>query len=97
MQTTAPTTPEHCQTLHQPCAPPDKQAFALIPCEGGVPPGESVTVKATFSPDYSRVWPFLGAFRIEVRDQVRWKKRGGGRSGALRGNLGGGTCLHTPT
>ncbi|CAM9138730.1 unnamed protein product, partial [Pylaiella littoralis] len=25
------------------------EAFALVPCEGGVPPGESVTVKAVFS------------------------------------------------
>lgn len=55
------------------------QAFALVPCEGGVPPGESVTVKAVFSADYSRIWPFLGAFRIEARDQVREidKKKGG--------------------
>ncbi|CAM9999546.1 unnamed protein product, partial [Ectocarpus sp. 8 AP-2014] len=45
------------------------EAFSLVPCEGGVPPGESVTVKAIFSPDYSRIWPFLGAFRIEARDQ----------------------------
>ncbi|CBJ27963.1 conserved unknown protein [Ectocarpus siliculosus] len=46
------------------------EAFSLVPCEGGVPPGESVTVTAIFSPDYSRIWPFLGAFRIEARDQV---------------------------
>ncbi|CAN0491800.1 unnamed protein product, partial [Laminaria digitata] len=47
------------------------QTFGLVPCEGGVPPGESVTVKATFSPDYCRIWPFLAAFRVEARDQVR--------------------------
>lgn len=46
------------------------QAFALVPCEGGVPPGESVTVKAIFSPDRSRIWPMLGAFGIEAKDQV---------------------------
>lgn len=34
-------------------------------------PGESVTVKAIFSPDYSRIWPFLAAFKIEVQDQVK--------------------------
>ena len=47
------------------------QTFSLVPGEGGVPPGESVTVKATFSPDYCRVWPFLGVFRVEARDQVK--------------------------
>ncbi|CAM9702455.1 unnamed protein product, partial [Hapterophycus canaliculatus] len=47
------------------------ETFSLVPCEGGVPPGESVTVKAVFSPDYSRIWPFLGAFRVEATDQVR--------------------------
>ncbi|CAN0368647.1 unnamed protein product, partial [Scytosiphon promiscuus] len=45
------------------------ETFSLVPCEGGVPPGESVTVKAVFSPDYSRIWSFLGAFRVEARDQ----------------------------
>lgn len=54
---------------------PCKQAFALVPCEGGVPPGDSVTVKAVFSPDRSRIWPLLGAFRIEARDQVCGGKR----------------------
>ena len=49
-----------------------------MPCEGGVPPGESVTVKAVFSPDRSRIWPMLGAFRIEARDQVcLWCSRRG--------------------
>ncbi|CAM9752752.1 unnamed protein product [Sphacelaria rigidula] len=43
--------------------------FALVPCEGGVPAGESVTVKATFGPDHGRLWPFLAAYRIEARDQ----------------------------
>ena len=47
-----------------------RQTFAIVPCEGTISPGESVTVKAIFSPDYSRVWPFLAAFRIEARDQA---------------------------
>lgn len=47
------------------------QMFAVAPCEGDVPPGESITVKAVFSPDYTRIWPFLGAFRVEAKDQVR--------------------------
>eukprot|EP00903_Cladosiphon_okamuranus_P020361 g18681.t1 len=46
------------------------EAFALVPCEGAVPPGESVSVKAVFSPERSRIWPMLGAFRIEAKDQI---------------------------
>lgn len=44
--------------------------FAIVPCESDIPPGESVTIKAIFSPDYNRLWPFLAAFRIGPKDQA---------------------------